>query len=129
MRAGAAILPIEAHTPNANQAEDVIRELKRSYRRMMIATNSPEVLWDKCLSYLAHVRSHTALSIKSLNGEVPAALLTGDTPDISHLAEFGWYDWVWYISPEDEKMERKVLGCYLGPSTDIGDALCACILT
>jgi hypothetical protein len=94
--AGAAILPVEAYTKNANLAEDAIRELKRTYRRTMIATNSPEVLWDKCLVYLALVRCHTALSIRSLDGEVPMTRLTADTADISHIAEFGWYDWVWF---------------------------------
>jgi hypothetical protein len=110
LRVGTSIHPIEAHTPNANLAEHVIRELKRSYRRIMLATNSPECLWDLCLQYVAAVRSHTALSIRELEGEVPATRLTGDTADISHLAEFGWYDWVWYPSPEDIKMERKSLG-------------------
>ena len=129
LRVGAAIHPIEAHTPNANLAEHGIRELKRTYRRMMLAKNSPECLWDLCLQYAAATRSHTALSIRELEGEVPATRLIGDTADISHLAEFGWYDWVWYLSPEDIKMERKSLGRYCGPSTDIGDALCARILT
>jgi hypothetical protein len=69
-----------------------------------------------------------ALSIRSLDGEVPMTRLTGDTADISHITEFGWYDWVWFISPEDSKMERKDLGRYCGPSSDIGDALCACTL-
>jgi hypothetical protein len=123
LRSGVALLPIEAYTPNANLAEHVIRELKRSYKRTMIVTNSPDVLWDKCLQYLSLVRCHTTLSIRSLNGEVPATRLTGDTADI-----IGWYDWVWYISPEDDQMERKMLGHYVGPSSDIGDALCACIL-
>ena len=129
LRVGAAIHPIEAHTPNANLAEHGIRELKRTFRRMMLAKNSPECLWDLCLQYAAAVRSHTALTVRELEGEVPATRLLGDTADISHLAEFGWYDWVWYLSPEDIKMERKSLGRYVGPSTDIGDALCARILT
>jgi hypothetical protein len=129
LRVGAALHPIEAYTPNSNLAEHVIRELKRSYRRMMLSTNAPECLWDLCLQYAAAVRSHTALAIRDLDGEVPATKLTGDTPDISHLAEFGWYDWIWFLSPEDIKMERRALGRYVGPSTDIGDALCARILT
>lgn len=128
MRAQSAIRPIEAHTPNSNLAEDGIRELKRMYRRAMIRTNSPRCLWDLCLVYHAYVRSHSCLSIRQLDGEVPQTLLTGDTADISHICEFGWYDWVWYISPQDENMERKHLGRYLGPSFDVGDVLCARIL-
>ena len=125
------IHPVEAYTPNQNFAEDAIRELKRSLRRTMSTTESLECLWDLCLVYLSMVRSHTALPIRELQGQVPATLLTGDTADISHICEFGWYDWVWYISPEKagETMERKRLGRYCGPSSDIGDAICARILT
>lgn len=128
LKAQSVIRPIEAHTPNDNIAEDGIRELKRMYRRAMIRTNSPRCLWDLCLVFHAYVRSHSCLAIRQLEGEVPQTLLTGDTADISHICEFGWYDWVWYLSPQDENMERKHLGRYLGPSFDIGDALCAKIL-
>ena len=129
LKAQVTIKPVEAYTPNANIAEHGVRELKRAYRRTMIATNSPECLWDCCLEYLALVRSHTALSIRQLDGEVPQTLLTGDTADISHICEFGWYDYVWFISPEDVNMERKKLGRYCGPNFNVGDALCARILT
>ena len=129
LRASSSLHPIEPHTPNANLCEAVIGELKRAYRRAMLASNAPQCLWDLCLQYVAAVRSHTALSIKELEGEVPATILTGDTPDISHIVEFGWYDWCWYISPEDVTLLRKSLGRYVGPSTDVGDALCARILT
>ena len=88
---------VEAETPNANQAEAVIRELKIHYRRVMLETNAPEVLWDYCLEWCALVRSHTALNVKSLDGQVPVTKMLGDTADISHLAEFGWYDWVWFV--------------------------------
>jgi Reverse transcriptase (RNA-dependent DNA polymerase) len=128
-RASSTLHPIEPYTPNANRCEDVIRELKRSYRRIMLDTNCPQCFWDLCLQYTATVRSHTALSIRELEGEVPHTVLTGDTPDISHIAEFGWYDWCWFISPEDVTLLRKSLGRYLGPSTDVGDALCSRVLT
>ena len=55
--------------------------------------------------------------------------MTGTTADISHIAEFGWYDWVMYRdnipSYPDDKL---ILGRYLGPATDIGSALTAKIL-
>jgi hypothetical protein len=120
---------VEAHTSNQNTAEDGIRELKYHYRRNMTAEDTPEQLWDRCLVFTAKVRSSSALSIRELNGAVPATLMTGDTLDISYLAEFGWYQWVWYLSPEDASMNTKSLGRYLGPSHDVGEALCAAILT
>jgi hypothetical protein len=40
------IHPIEAYTPNANRAEDNIRETKRIFRRSMADTNTPDCFWD-----------------------------------------------------------------------------------
>jgi hypothetical protein len=62
-------------------------------------------------------------------GQVPETIMTGSTADISHIAKFGWYDWVMYRdnipSYPDEKL---ILGRYLGPATDIWSALTAKIL-
>ena len=55
--------------------------------------------------------------------------MTGNTADISHIAEFGWYDWVMFRDnvpsfPDD----KLILGRYLGPAIDTGSALTAKIL-
>ncbi len=45
-------------------------------------------------------------------GQVPDTIMTGNTADISHIAEFVWYDWVRFcenkLSYPDNKM---ILGC------------------
>ena len=131
---------VEVDTANANTAETVIRELKRHYRRVMLDTNAPEVLWDYCLEWCALIRSHTAINIKQLDGKVPATKITGDTVDISHLAEFGWYDWVWFVDTKcsnvagleetgEPSMRNKRLGKYLGPAENVGSAMCGTVLT
>ncbi len=55
--------------------------------------------------------------------------MTGSTADISHIAEFGWYDWVMYRdnipSYPDDKL---ILGHYLGPTMDIGSVFTAKVL-
>ena len=85
---------IEAYTPNANIAEGVTRELKRTYRHTMTAKNVPEILWDRCIEWCAKVRSLTALNLRILDGQVPETMMTGDTADLSHMAEFGFFDYV-----------------------------------
>ena len=106
----------------------------------MLETGAPEILWDYCLEWCALIRSHTALNIASLDGKTPAAKITGDTPDISHLAEFGWYDWVWYHDPvsssnssqddlDRHSMQNLKLGRYLGPADNVGGAMCGMVLT
>ncbi len=132
-KAQCPIHPIEPHTPNQNMAESAIRELKRLYMKAMVQKGTPQVLWDHCIEWCALVRSHTALNIHSLEGETPMCKLTGETPDISFLSEFGWYDWVWYISPPEGGKQpnslKKRLGRYLGPAMTVGDALCAKVFT
>ena len=50
----------------------------------------------------------------------------GDTSDISFLAEFGFYDWVWFLPKTGEK---KRLGKFLIPSINVGPAMCGVVLT
>ena len=44
---------------------------------------SPAKLWDHCVEIEALIRSHTALDIYELQGQVPETLLSGKTADIS----------------------------------------------
>ena len=95
----------------------------------MVATRSPKVLWDHCLEWYALVRSATCNSNFELAGQVPETIMKGETYDISLLAGYGWYDWVYYFDlaasyPED----KEKLGRYLGPATDMGPAQAAKIL-
>ncbi|KAL7527142.1 hypothetical protein ACHAWF_004902, partial [Thalassiosira exigua] len=112
---------VEPYSPWCNAAEGTIRETKRGSSRKMISSGSPKCLWDHCLELEALVRSHTALDIFRLNGEVPETLMTGQTADISHISEFSWYDWV-YAYDELQKYPGTgwELARYLGPSPDIG---------
>ena len=128
-RASCQIHPIEAHTPNQNIAETGIRELLRGYRRKMRETDTPACLWDVCLQTHSEIRRHTALNLRGLRGDVPEAIMTGDTPDISHICEHGWYDYVWYSIPQDASKQTTKLGRYCGPSYDVGEALCGRVLT
>lgn len=129
LRVGTHLAPAEAYTPNQNHAESAIRELKLAYRRAMRRANSPELFWDHCYALMAEIRSHTALPMFQLQGDVPMAVLTGDTPDISHLVEFIWWERVWFLDPKESSLDRRCLGRYLGPSHDVGGAMCAKILT
>jgi len=119
----------EPYSPWMNAAEGCIRELKRGTSRKMIKTGSPKTLWDHCIELESLIRSSTCNSIYMTNGETPETIMTGQTADISHICEFGWFDWVMFRDnvptfPDD----RMILGRYLGPATDVGSALTAKIL-
>jgi hypothetical protein len=119
----------EPYSPWQQAAEGCIRELKRGTSRKMIKTGSPKTLWDHSIKLEALVRSSTSNGIYMTNGKVPATIMTGSTADISHISEFGWYDWVMFrdniLTYPDDKL---ILGRYLGPVTDVGSALTAKIL-
>jgi hypothetical protein len=77
-------------------AEGCIRELKCGVSHKMINTGSPRVLWDHCIELEALICSSTSNNAYMTNGEVPETNMTGSTADISHICEFGWYDWVMF---------------------------------
>ncbi len=103
--------------------------MKRGSSRKMLRTGSPKPLWDHSLELEAQVRSCTSNDIYMTAGQVPETIMTGDTADISHIAEFAWFDWVMFRDnvpayPDD----KMTLGRYLGPATDTGSALTSKIL-
>jgi hypothetical protein len=62
-------------------------------------------------------------------GQVPETIMTGNTTDISHIAEFGWCDWVMFRDNKPScPNDKLILGHYLGPDIDTGLALTAKIL-
>ena len=123
------IKPLEPYTPWANAAESAIRELKRAAGRKMVSTKTPKCLWDDCLENEAIIRSLTAHGTYALKDEVPETLVTGETPDISLISEFQWYQWIkWYDQNAPFPQDKYVLGRYCGPSFEISSAMCAKIL-
>ncbi len=95
----------------------------------MIKTRSPKCLWDHCLELEVYVRSCTSNDIYMTTGQVPETIMTGNTADISHIAEFGWYDWVMFHDNKPSYPDDKLtLGSYLGPAIETGSALMAKIL-
>jgi hypothetical protein len=92
----------------------------------MIETGSPKCLWDHCLELEAYVRSCTSNDIYMTAGQVPKTIMTGNTINIIHIAEFGWYVWVMFRDNEPSFPDDKlILGRYLLPAIDTGLALMA----
>ena len=94
---GSHIKQSEPYSPWHIMAEGAIRELKCGYGRKMMRSLSPTKLWDHCIELEALIRSHTALDIYDLKGQVPETLLSGKTADISPFIEHEWYNFVkWF---------------------------------
>ncbi len=95
----------------------------------MIKTGSPQCLWDHCHELEAHVCSCTSNNIYMTTGQVSETIMTGNTTDISCIAELGWYVWVMFCDNKPSYFDDKlILGRYLGPAIDTGLVLTAKIL-
>ncbi len=95
----------------------------------MIKTGSPRVLWDHCIELEALICSSTSNNVNMTNGEVPETIMTSNTTNISHICEFGWYDWVMFQDNLSAFPDVKlILGQYLGLATDVSSALTTKIL-
>src|SRR5688572_2943254 len=90
---------------------------------------SPAKLWDHCLELKAYVCSNTALSIYSMEGQVPETMILGHTANISPFAKVGWFKWVYWWFVNSAYLEQKeVLGMWLGPAVDVDPAMRVTIL-
>jgi hypothetical protein len=116
-------------SPWQNVAESAICELKRGVARKMVKSRAPKQLWDDCLELESLIRSNTAHTIYELQGQVPEMIVASETSDISPFCELEWYEWVKFRDTQVPfPNDKEVLGRYLGPSVDIGPAMCIKIL-
>jgi len=118
----------EPHSPWQNRAEAGIRELKRHVHRKMKARNVPLRLWDFCCKWTCAIRACTASNSFALEGRSPWEVVMGNTPDISSLSEFNFYEPVWYYEPGDFPEPKRHLARWLGEATNKGQAMCYYIL-
>ena len=124
--AGVYVKSTEPHTPKSNHAENTVRELKQNSARKLLAKKAPKRFWDDCMELEAMIMSHTAYNLWELQGQVPETIMTGQTADISQYADIAFYDWVMFRDTAVEYPESPlILGRYLGPSFDVGPAMCA----
>jgi hypothetical protein len=115
--AGCIVHQTEPYTPWSDRAELAIRELKKKTRRAMMNSHCPKRRWDDCMELVADINSHKVHENYGLDGQTPQAIVTGNTPDISILAEFSWYQWVkWFDKKTSFPMDQEVYGRYLWPS-------------
>ena len=126
---GTTLRVLEANTQWANRAELYIGLLKEAIRKDMRETNSPLVLWDYCLERRALIFQVTAKKLFQLNGTNPHTATFGTEADISHLCQFGWYEWVYYRDQSASfPYPKECLGRCLGPAKNEGNEMAQWIL-
>lgn len=120
----------EPYHQNQNYAERFYQEIKHMVNTILNRTGAPGSVWFLCLLYCIFI--HNRLARKSLHNETPFKLLTGQTPDISALLQYSFWEPVYYYCHEDKSFpsssdERQ--GHWVGISESVGDALTYKILT
>ena len=64
-----------------------------------------------------------------MDGEVPETIISGQTSDISPIADLEWYEWnKWKDGQASYPEDKLSLGRYLGPSLDVGPAMAIKVL-
>ena len=96
--------------------EREIKELKEGVCHKLLWSRAPKHLWDDCL--------------KLEDREVLETMMSGKKLVISQFCELLWFKWVVFWD-ETAPFPNDVLklGCYLGPSIDVGPAMTTKILT
>jgi hypothetical protein len=119
----------EPHHPQQNPCEmRAIRWLKENSRLIRKRTGAPSNVWYYIMKYLADVHNHTA--DETIGWDTPIKKRTGETPDISALLQFRFYEKIYYHDPTQSfPGTKEKCGYWLGLAHHVGDSLCYNILT
>ena len=94
----------EPYTPKQNKCEHEFGAARIHARIILETTKCPEQLWDYVLEYVCYVRNRTAR--KALDYKTPHEILLGDTPDISELFDFEFFQPVQYMDNPEVKFPQ-----------------------
>jgi hypothetical protein len=112
----------EPHQQHQNAAERRYQTIKRAANRVLDRTGAPAYTWLLCLQYVCFLLNHTYND--NIHG-VPLQHLTGDTPDISVLLRFHFWQKVYYKKVDGHFPSDSVedFGHIVGISDHCGHAL------
>ena len=112
----------EPYQQHQNAAERRYQTIKRAANRVLDRTGAPNYTWLLCLQYVCFLLNHTYND--NIQG-VPLQLLTGDTPDISVLLRFHFWQKVYYKKVDGHFPSDSVedVGHIVGISDHCGHAL------
>ena len=113
----------EAYNPQQNAAElNGVRFLKSHSRVLMDRSGAPDNLWFACHAYISEV--YNCCANEKIQWQTPYQRSRGDTPDISHLLQFKWFEPLLYLDPGARFPEsQEQPGFFIGFGENVGDAL------
>jgi hypothetical protein len=108
---------LEPHYQNQNATEREIQDVKKDMEMVMNLTNTPYEWWPLCVEYIALVKNHTACA--SLKNRTLVEVRTGQTPDVSKLLQYCWWEPVYFLDEEG----TECLSRWAGVAEHVGDEL------
>ena len=123
----------EPHYQHQNPAERRYRHLKKNTNKVLNRTGAPASMWLLCLLYVCFIMNR--LAVASIGGRTPAEKVYGETPDISMIPRFQFWEPV-YFSRNDmgdgknfPSKSDEAKGRFVGFSEDVGHKMTYKILT
>ncbi len=83
--------------------------IKDNMKKTFMDTGCDPRSWFRLASHISDVKNHT--SFRSLEWRTPLEKSTGETPDISGLLRFQFWELVYYYEPPEEK---EKIGRWMG---------------
>ena len=123
----------EPNYQHQNPAERRYRHIKRNCNNVLNRTGAPAYTWLLCLMYVCFIMNRMALH--SIGGRAPAEHVYGETPDISMIPRFRFWEPVYYqrdskkTGKEFPSSSNEEKGRFVGFSEDVGHKLTFKILT
>ena len=118
----------EPHQQHQNPAERRFQTVKNTTNVILDRTGAPPNTWLLCLLYVCFLLNHTFCN--AING-IPMTALTGQTPDISPLLRFHFWEEVYYkLDDSDFPSEsRELKGNIVGIAENVGHLMTYKVLT
>ena len=124
---GRTLRILEVGTLWANRAELYINFSKESVRRDLHMTDAPMILWNYCMERQDWIHNAISRPIFQNQGMILHEATFGKQGNISNICNFGWYKWVYYITPNSFPATKECLVQVLGPiknkESDISQAV------
>lgn len=123
----------EPHYQHQNPAERRYKDVKYNAQRVMNMSGAPPSTWLLCLEYVCFIMNRMALA--SLGWRTPYEKLFGNTPDISMIYRFKFYDRVYYKRTDSrggdaaDDASDESAGRFVGFSESVGHAMTYKVLT
>ena len=116
-----------------NPSEKKYRDVKHKTNRVLNETGAPDNTWLLCMQYVCFIMNRMAL--RSKDWRTPYELLTGETPDISMIYRFCFWDRVYFANLNTRRGENfpsesdESPGRFVGFSESVGHKMTFKVLT